>query len=127
MRAPPIQPRATDIAALAVGAVCGATVRFVTLVYWPGEAQVVATTLLLTALGPLAWGLVSTVERLRPTRAAVGGFAGAAASIGTLVTIAISATPLWCLVHVTAVPVCAVAGLAAGILLGTAVERRRGA
>jgi hypothetical protein len=124
MQGSPTNRTATETAALAAGAVCGALVRFVTLTWWPAETAVVATTLILTSLGLLVWGLVSTVERLRPIRTAVSGFAGAAASVGILATIAISSTPLWCLAYIVAVPLCAVAGLAAGILLGTAAERR---
>ena len=84
-----------------------------------------ATTVLLVGVGLLVWGVVSTVDRLRRIRTFVAGFAGAIASIGTTVAITISANPLWSLAYLAAVPVSAAAGLAAGVLLGTAAETRR--
>jgi hypothetical protein len=105
------------------GAACGAAARFATLFFWPIEAQIVPT-LLLTTSGLFVWGLVLVVDRLRLARTAVGAFAGTAASIGTLVTIAMSATPLVCVAYIVTVPLCAIAGLAAGALLGAALQRR---
>lgn len=123
MQHAPPQPISRRVPAVLGGAACGAAARFATLFFWPVEAQFVPT-LLLTIVGFFVWGLISVGDRLQPARTAVGAFVGTAASIGTLVIIAISATPVVCAAYIAAVPLCAIAGLAAGVLLGVAVQRR---
>ncbi|WP_164478457.1 hypothetical protein [Mycolicibacterium stellerae] len=118
-------PQRTSRRAPAVlgGAACGAAARFATLSFWPAEAQFVPT-LALTISGLFVWGLISVGDRFQLARTAVGAFVGTASSIGILVIIAISATPRVCVAYIAAVPLCAIAGLAAGVLLAVAIQRR---
>lgn len=114
------QHSTTVVIAATAGGFLATVLRFSIVAVWPGPVAILVTTQVSTVLACLALGLLATSDATMPVRGAVGGFAGAAASLGGLTLLAVSAPPLLCLLYVTVTPASAATGLAAGVGIGLA-------
>jgi hypothetical protein len=109
---------------VAIGAVLGTVLRFVTMSIWPEPSGVFATSLLIVGLSGVALGIVSTIRIRSLFESTLLGLAGAAASLSLLAMLAISSNPLLCIRYAVCCPICAVGGLALGVAGGLTMRGR---
>jgi CrcB protein len=92
---------------------------------WPHPAQVLLSTLITAAVAFAIVGVVIGIGPARRARAFVAGLCGAAASLSAYSIIGVGQTPFLAAAFLILTPICAFAGLLAGILLFGAISAVR--
>lgn len=108
------------------GAIAGAVVRHLVIHIWDTPAHLLLLTLIVMTISGLAMGAVLTWPVHQQFRSLTCGAAGAAASLSGYSALAIDQPALSALTMLLLAPVCALAGLCGGAVLGLRLASEKG-